>query len=84
MSDISYSRAELCVLMDKRGSRAVERCRPLPFRPMRHLDNHGDLLAGSAIKAQAVFEAGDLSLQISQPIFGRDHDGLAMPGLRSD
>lgn len=39
---------------------------------------------GSAIKAQAAFEVGDLSVQISQLIFHRNHDGLAMPGLRSD
>jgi hypothetical protein len=39
---------------------------------------------GSAIKAQAAFEVGYLSVQISQLIFDRNHDGLAMPGLRSD
>ena len=42
----------------------------------RRMGPYRDLLAKSAVKAEAALEAGDLSFQIGQPVFGSNNAGL--------
>ena len=46
----------------------------------RRMGPYCDLLAKPAVKAETALEAGDLSFQIGQPVFGSSHAGLVIFG----